>query len=245
MKKLLRLALGLAMIPWVTGVGNAEEIVFNKMGQAILLKDDGKWEFKKQNTSGKVVWSIMKAQNNYRADVVKDNFGEIDYYTNLVGCDYVYSVHNNTDKKVKLADFFYIGSTAKFLKTVGGLHKCSPLNHCVPVSNYSADEILSPGSIMEIPHQGLYQKNPAEPLEGLYVSLGKSKNKIPENKLNNLYKKYGCDAQKNTIYLMKHTFFMADSKSIITFSKSEGIKPKDTHKYIEIGAGVYPLKKSF
>ena len=74
----------------------AEEILVNKNGQSVFLKDDGTWELLPNNgEDGKVVFLVKIGRDFYRIIARKDDFERFTHYDNLVGCKYTITVKNN------------------------------------------------------------------------------------------------------------------------------------------------------
>ena len=194
----------------------------------------------------KVYWSIIKAENFYREDIIKDEFDEFEHYLHFAGCKYTYLVNNQTDHKIKISMAPTIH--AKLGTKQPGLSEmstvCGKFKVCNILVNASFEEIIRPNSKIEFDHVGIYKTNPAKPLEGILSIIGKSKRKYTNEEIEKAKVKFGCESQKGKIYLTKnHPMFGA--KSLVIFSKKTGISPDQSYNYIEFDDGVYPLKRGF
>ena len=96
------------------GVSHAEEIVMNKEGKSVLLKDDGTWELiSSEGEDGKVVFMIKKGTDYADSYPRKDDMEEFSHYDNSVGCNYSITVKNNTKFKVKVDSFKIVTNNSK------------------------------------------------------------------------------------------------------------------------------------
>ena len=193
----------------------------------------------------KVYWSISKAENFYREDIIKDEFDEFDHYLHFAGCEYRYLINNKTDHKIKLNMMYTIhadiGSKSAGISKMKNV--CGKFNTCNVLTNIRFDEIIKPNSKIEIDHLGSNIKNPGKPFEGILSIIGKSKKKYSNKQIKEAKIKYGCKSQEGNIYLTKgHPMF---GKSLVMFSKKTGISPDQPYNYIEFDNGVSPLKRGF
>ena len=100
MKKLILIA----VMCLFSGFVVADQIVQDKDGKAVLLKDDNTWEFiDTSKEKGKIVFSIAEAKDSFIANREnKDDMDEVKSYSQFFGCEYYFEIENNTSYKVKI-----------------------------------------------------------------------------------------------------------------------------------------------
>ena len=198
----------------------AEEIVMNKEGKSVLLKDDGTWELiSSEGEDGKVVFMIKKGTNYQKSYPRKDDMEEFSHYDNNVGCKYMITVKNNTKFKVKVESFKIATNNSKLFS-----------DRMTRDSLIQFRQVIKPGETFT--GKGNYK------VGGPRMWADKTKELPTEKQKKKWISKYGCEAQKGSIFLKPgHGKFM-------TFSKDSGVA-EDAMQNFVIGSsnGMYPIKK--
>ena len=223
----------------------AEEIVLNKKGQKILLKDDGTWEtVKEEIVVGKVLIKITSATDNYFPIIRKDNFDDFSHYENYVGCKYSYSVENRLQKKI-LFNGFLMTSDASIDYISNPFGICGESSRCFQVCYNCHHQVIYPDEIYKFEHQDL-DGNLQVSFDGLYSFINKSPALLSAENLKLYFEKFGCRAHKDKLsVIMSQDKITNEIYPIIEFSSSEMIKPKDTYSFIEVPSSVHALQKKF
>ena len=85
---------------------NADEVLVNKEGNPVLLKDDGTWELiPDEGEDGKVVFMIKEGRNYAFEHAKEDEMGDFSHYRNYVGCYYTITIKNKSKHKAKVNMF--------------------------------------------------------------------------------------------------------------------------------------------
>jgi hypothetical protein len=195
----------------------ADEVVLNKAGDSILLKSDGTWSvINDQNEDDRIVFMISQGENYYSRRKLVDQFGKFSHYDNYIGCRYHVTIKNNLDIQIHVGTFY--------LQT-DNIQLFSRNSYTV----HQFNQVINPGSSFE--GTGAYQS-------GTITKTQKSTNDLSKIRKTSLFKKYGCDAQKGSIYV-------ASSKQIPFISVPNGEKiTNSTVDSFVIGSskGKYPLQ---
>jgi len=199
------------------GSAKTDEVLVNKEGNPVLLKDDGTWELiPDQGEDGKVVFMVKEAKNHNYKWTKEDEMGDFSHYRNIVGCRYTITIKNNTKYKVKV-NTFKIGIDNKVLFT----------NFMLSSDLVQLRELLEPGQTFT----GYGQHKEGSIMQG----AGDTNELATEEQLAPWISKYGCEAQRGLIYL-----FQVD----IGFSKASGIANNARRSFLMGSSrGMYPLRK--
>ena len=237
-------------------IGDFRDSDFNGQGtltlsdgtvQQGLWKDGGLVETKEEEPQTtvdgieKVLFAISDASDSYQSVIQKDDMDDFVGYRNLVGCDYAYSVKNQTNKKIKI-DNFTVSLDTNFKKYGEVRGSCGKFDKCHLIVNIDYDYVIKQGEKVIIPHYAANIENPLEPSTGFHADLGVTKERLTNDEVRELFTKYGCSAQKGKVYLTGPGV-MADT--IVFFSKKHGISNGETYNFISFEEGEYPLKKGF
>jgi len=197
------------------------EIVINKKGESVLLKSDGTWEIlSNEGEEGKIVFLIRKATDKHSYYARNDDMDEFSHYSNYVGCIYNIEVINKTDHKIKINDFKIVTNNKKLFTD--------------RMSRYSYiqfGKVIEPGE--SYVGKGSYKEG------GPDQKVDDTKELATDEQIKGWISKYGCEAQKGSIFIAT-----ADMGPDISFSKDSGITDEAKNNFI-IGSsnGVYPLLK--
>jgi hypothetical protein len=195
----------------------AEEIVVNKKGEPILLKDDGTWEVvSTKGEEGKVVFSIRKGTDKSLSYARKDDMDEYSHHVNYVGCDYIIEVTNKTEYKIKINSFHIATKKNDFW---------------TPDALAQFDKLIEPGN--SFVGKGDYGR-------GWIYHKGSNTKQLPtDDQIKKWQSQYGCEAQKGSIFIKS-----ADEENEIVFSKTSGISDDAKSSFL-MGSnkGMYPLMK--
>ena len=96
MKTILTVILSLFLVT----SSNADEVIFNKDWNPVLLKDDHTWEFiDVKGNEGNIVFSVVNVKTELRESIVENEFGELVYDYGLY-FTFKVSVENKTSHPV-------------------------------------------------------------------------------------------------------------------------------------------------
>jgi len=250
MKKLILIA----VMCLFSGLVISEEIVMNKDGKAVLLKDDNTWELvDTSKEQGKVVFSIAKAVDEFTANQEKkDDMEVVVGYNQNFGCQYYLTIENNTSHPVKIGDVG-VGTNLQFDDM-----PASKIWGNTPVSWNWKGKIGDGRHVKDGDRNTLGEKyamamlgeviKPGEKFVGsgffdkvnLVFFVETTKEPISDEKIKEYVKKFGCGAQEGTVYLRR-----VAQRKFITFSEESGILSDDEQSKFVVGSstGVAPLKE--
>ena len=194
------------------GVVSGEELVVNKDGNLVPLKDDHTWvlweEIDTPGGDGKVVFRIIEGIDKHATYEMFDDFNEFSHYSNHVGCEYTIEAENKTEHKVKVNKVAFI------------LHGDGDPN----IGMYW-DQIIEPGQ--KFATSGYLRATG----RGIETEI-----KLTGPEVGKLFQKYGCDAQSGRVY-----FYEYDTP-LITFSKESNIFGAAARLFVETSqTGKYPI----
>lgn len=185
----------------------------------IYAKQKQIFDKEEMDREGKVVVSVVLAHDYFEEFERLDDFEEFSHYDNWVGCSYKMQVSNNTKTKIKL-DALNLGSNNPLLESmVGSVSMRFP-------AFFVFKALIKPGQIYAPSNIKRISKN-----------IAKTKVKATEEQKKKWILKYGCKAQKGSLYII------ADPK-YIKFPKDSGVSENEKIKYL-IGnnSGPNPLEK--
>jgi hypothetical protein len=158
----------------------ADEVVLNKAGDSILLKSDGTWSvINDQSEDGRIVFMISQGENYYSRRKWVDQFEKFLRYDNYIGCRYHVTIKNNLNIQIHVNGFnLQTDNIQLFSRNSYSFHQFN--------------QVINPGSSFE--GTGAYQS-------GTITKTHKSTGDLSKNTKANLFEKYGCDAQKGSIYV--------------------------------------------
>lgn len=197
----------------------SDQIVVDKDGKPVLLKDDHTWEFvDTSQVKGKLVFTVVKAKDWFRLKKITDDF-DYKYYPS-VGCEYKISAENNTDYRVRIIESFVLPTDEKFgwmYPNYGNRFKC--------------DFILEPGETRTCPY-------PSRVLQGLKEN--KLKEEPTEEETKELIVQQGCDAQRGFLTISRGSDDSSKVENIVF--DTDLITPESITNYIAGNPNVpYPL----
>jgi hypothetical protein len=214
MKKLVLIA-----IMWLfSGLVISEEIVVNKDGQAVLLKDDNTWELiDTSGDDGKVIFSIANAVDNISWYEKKNDMDEFLYWRVYGGCKYHLTVENRTPHKIKVGNFK--------LKT--------SLNQI-----YGRGALIQFGKVVEPGGSYTSGNNMGYDIGEIAARADDESKEVPtEERQKELAKQFGCKAQLGSIYLSA-----AGYPKFLTFSADAGIAKNAIKNFVKGSQnGMFPL----
>jgi hypothetical protein len=234
MKKLfLLLLLSLSFVAFSFNAFSYEgEIVVNKKGQSVLLKNDNTWEI--LNPSGlhnKVVFTIIDTVNLISIRPIKDDFGDVKEKKVFAGCSYQFSVKNNTKYRVKIVDpdfsnravykkLYKPSSWPEYYTSPYFREKDKPLMPGQEINSATNwDEIMGNTGLSLNPNQSLTSKQETE-----------------------IKAKYGCDAQ--TREGLQIVMGLTDGEPVVAFPSSANISRKELKYYVAGNPfGKYPIQE--
>ena len=163
----------------------SDEIVMNKDGQPVLLKDDNTWELvDTSGDDGKVIFRIIDGVDSHASYARKDDFDKITHYDNYVGCLYKVEVENRTEHKVKV-DYFHLRQNDK---------KMFPRGH-MAYAFYQFKKVIEPGQKEWSTGSAHYE----EPLRA--ATDLKTKEEPTDTEIETLIKEYGSNGINNNCCL--------------------------------------------
>jgi len=239
MKKLLPLislvSLGFLAFS-LNAVGYEGEIVVNKKGQSILLKNDNTWEIlNSSDLDNKIVITIIDAFNKISIRAVKNDFGEVKEQRVWAGCSYQFSVKNNTKYKVKIVNIEVSNKSV--------YDKLYEPNYSIPESTshprfLESNQLLIPGE--EVKSEALWQWDKIMGKTGISLNPGQS---LTSNQETEIKTKYGCDGQSKEKGL-QIVMGLTSGKPVVAFPSSANISRKEL-KYYVVGNpfGKYPIQE--
>jgi hypothetical protein len=233
-KLLLLLLLSLSFVAFSFNAFSYEgEIVVNKKGQSVLLKNDNTWEI--LNPSGlhnKVVFTIIDTVNLIDIRPIKDDFGDVKEKKVFAGCSYQFSVKNNTKYKVKIVHPEF-SNRAVYDK----LYKRSSWPEYMSWPRFSQDEPLMPGR--EFKSQTNWEFSAIMGNTGLSLNPNQSLTSKQETEIK---EKYGCDAQ--TREGLQIVMGLTYGEPVVAFPSSANISRKELKYYVAGNPfGKYPIQE--
>ena len=199
----------------------ADEIVVNKKGEPVLLKDDGTWEvMSTKGEDGKVVFSIRKGTDHTFSVARKNDMDEFTHYDTYAGCVYNIEVKNKTKHKTKINIFKIATNNSKLIP-----------NRMDRTSLLQFGKVIEPGN--SFIGKGMYK------VGKISTKAGKTKQTPKDDKIKLWKSQYGCEAQSGSIFI-KPSGMGKD----IAFSKESGVSDDAKSSFL-IGSskGMYPLMK--
>lgn len=177
------------------------------------------------NFKNKVVFSILDATDVVKSIDEKDDFGKFTHYRNLVGCEYTFKIDNNTNYPVKINTFEIRTNNKKLFSDSWYGKAYIQINQVVePGNNYNYNDQVDVWG-------GQYSRG------GPRIKVENTKDLPTDQQVKIWKEKYGCDAQKGSIFLHQ-----GNKKGNVVFPEESGITPDKINDYI-IGSpnGLMPL----
>jgi hypothetical protein len=225
---IIRTKFGIVSVTWlivgllhISAIGYAvaaDEVVLNKAGESVLLKSDGTWTIiNNQDEDGRIVLMISRGENYYFKRKETDQFGKVTHYRNYIGCRYHVLVKNNLEEKIHVGTFFLeTDNVQKFSNNAYSLHNFNRV--IAPKSSYEGTGRFEAGSI---------------------TKLLESPDILSEESKIDLFEKYGCDAQKGSIYITS-----VKTASFISVAEGGKITNSTVNSFIfGSSQGKYPLQE--
>jgi hypothetical protein len=198
----------------------SEEIVMNKEGQPVLLKDDHTWEL--VDTSGdddKVVFRIIDGVDSQASYARKDDFDKITHYDNYVGCKYNIEIENRTEHKIKVGHFMLTQNDKKMF----------PRGH-MAYALYQFRKVIEPGQKFAKSDDSLTARTDL-----------KTKEPPTNAEIEMLIERYGCKAQSGKIFIRSG---FGETKPFIIFSSESDIVDAAVRSFVKTSqTGMYPLQE--
>lgn len=215
----------IAVMCLFSGLVTSDEIVLNKDGQPVLLKDDNTWELvDTSGDDGKVVFKIIDGVESHASYARKDDFDKITHYDNYVGCLYKIEVENRTEHKVKV-DYFHLRQNDK---------EIFPRGH-MAYAFYQMKKVIEPGQKESSTGSAYYD----EPLTARTDLQTKEE---PTNaEIESLIKRYGCKAQTGKIFLATS----GPDNPFVIFSPESGVTDAAVRSFVKTSqTGMFPLQEN-
>ena len=220
MKKLILIA----VMCLFSGLVISEEIVMNKDGQPVLLKDDNTWELvDTSGDDGKGIFRIIDGVDSHASYARKDDFDKITHYDNYVGCLYKVEAENRTEHTVKV-DYFHLRQNDK---------KMFPRGH-MAYAFYQFKKVIEPGQ-KEWSTGSAYYEEPLRAATDL-----KTKEEPTDAEIETLIERYGCKAQTGKIYLATS----GPDYEFVIFSPDSGVTDTAVRSFVKTTqSGMFPLQE--